>query len=173
MRSQVHCSLISTFTASVLLMLGGCVFAEEPRSQQELNLFFSPKNMAGESVFSISLRRDIIIKSKAEMTEKGNGTLQLGNLLLRIYDRHDDGLVYENGLLKLDFIDLDGDSIDEAIVSGVLKSTGEDAGDPVSFSSVNHIFSLNCDTGLFEQLYSSSAYEVVLQNDQSKTTRCK
>lgn len=36
-----------------------------------------------------------------EVTNKGNGALEIGNLLLRIYDVHDDGNLYDPPLLRI------------------------------------------------------------------------
>lgn len=34
-----------------------------------------------------------------EISSKGNGVLEVGNLLLKVYDRHDDGHLFQPGLL--------------------------------------------------------------------------
>ncbi len=97
-----------------------------------------------------------------EGTSKGNGTLKIHNLNLRLFDQHDDGVVYEGGLLKIDFKDLNNDKLSEIIITGILKYTGENESDPVSYESFTQIFSFDCKAGLFVNLYKTGGYSIEL-----------
>ena len=156
-----------------LSLSGGCALAGEATTYKDMAAFYSDFNTRGESTISLALGNGNKVEAGASMTEKGNGTLQLGNLQLRIYDRHDDGAVYEHGLLHLDLTDLDGDGINEVVLFGVLKLTGEEQGDPVSYENITHIYSLDCDSGLFFSLYSNSESYLELYNDKTVKTKCK
>src|SRR4029079_17100174 len=56
----------------------------------------------------VVLAADVKMSAVIEVTAKGNGSLRIGNLNLKVFDSHDDGSYYENGLLNIDFSDLDG-----------------------------------------------------------------
>ena len=84
-----------------------------------------------------------------EGTSKGNGTLQLSNLLLRIYDRHDDGVLYKDGLLTLRFEDLNQDGWCDIHVTGTVLLTGEKESDPVLSVPLEVIYQFRPATGNF------------------------
>lgn len=161
-----------------LILITSCASATEVQVQERLSSFYRFQGEASDSgiVQSVPLQigKNLTLDAAIEKTAKGNGTVQIGNLLLRIYDVHDDGLVYENELLDLGLADLDGDSIKEVIISGVLKLTGEEAGDPVSYTSVTQIYSLSCTSGLFQSIYPSSPnVHIELNNSIKNKTTCR
>ena len=61
-----------------------------------------------------------------EMSSKGNGTVQIGGLMIRSHDRHDDGLVFEGGTLRHQLADVDSDGDLDLVVSGVAVFTEGD-----------------------------------------------
>lgn len=68
--------------------------------------------------------------ARIEVSAKGNGSLQIANLNLKVFDDHSDGSYYENEMLSIEFADLDGDGKRELIISGIVCFTG-DKGDKV------------------------------------------
>ena len=60
-----------------------------------------------------------------EVTTKGNGTLTVGNLKLKVYDAHDDGAVYANDMACVEFVDLNGDGCKDLIVTGAVCYNNE------------------------------------------------
>jgi hypothetical protein len=46
-------------------------------------------------------------------------------LNLKVFDDHNDGSYYENGLLNIDFADMDGDGKRELLISGIVCFTDE------------------------------------------------
>ena len=66
-----------------------------------------------------------------DMTSKGNGTIRLPGLLLRVVDQHDDGIVYQPPCLSLYFTDIDSDGIDDLRVEGTAFLTESQQSIPV------------------------------------------
>jgi len=60
-----------------------------------------------------------------EVSAKGNGSLRIGNLVLKLVDDHSDGSYYEDGMLNIDFCDIDGDGKREMLISGIVCYTDE------------------------------------------------
>src|SRR6185369_2717906 len=85
-----------------------------------------------------------------EITAKGNGFLKMANLNLKVFDSHDDGIYYENGLLKIDFPDLDSDGRREMVISGTICFTQEKTGQITRREPVVYIFRLSSDSRRFE-----------------------
>src|SRR5688500_7528083 len=68
--------------------------------------------MTGEQGLSrevVVLAANVKMLAVIEVTAKGNGKLHMGNLDLRVFDAHHDGIHYENGLLTIDFSDINED----------------------------------------------------------------
>jgi hypothetical protein len=81
---------------------------------------------------SINMTSSFELHVILDMTAKGNGTLELPDqgLLLRVYDTYDDGIVFEGGMLKVSFVDLEGSGVKNLIISGVAVLTGEKENSP-------------------------------------------
>ena len=88
----------------------------------------SKEGMPGEESIhrEVDFGKKVKLKASIEVTAKGNGALRLGNLNLKVFDSHDDGVVYENELLTIDIADLDGDGARELIVSGIVVFTEDE-----------------------------------------------
>src|SRR5713226_3522996 len=52
---------------------------------------------------------DVKLLAKIEVSAKGNGSLRIANLDLKVFDGHNDGIYYEHEMLNIDFSDIDGD----------------------------------------------------------------
>lgn len=74
---------------------------------------------------TIDLSLGVSISASFEITNKGNGTLDLPGLRIRVYDDHNDGVVYRDGLLKCEWRDEDGDGVLDLVVSGFAQFYGE------------------------------------------------
>ena len=122
--------------------------------------------------FQLNLSDTLTVPVSINTTSKGNGTINLNGLLLRVFDQHDDGIVYKNGYLDLKTKDMNADGISELIISGYLKHTGEKETDPVSFESITNTFSLNCETGYFEKAQSNTDYSIELMDSQKTPIQC-
>ena len=151
----ITCLAISTFACS------------EPENKTLVSstlggLFQQLVNKSSQVNRSVALNKRFKFVSQLEGTSKGNGTLTIHNLNLRLYDQHDDGVVYEGGSLRFDLKDLTGNGINELIVTGILKYTGETETDPVSFDSFTQIFTFDCQSGLFISLYKTGDFSIEL-----------
>jgi len=93
-------------------------------------------------------------------------------LLLRIFDQHDDGIVYKDNYLNLELKDTTSDGNNELIFSGSLKFTGEKESDPVRFEPITVVYSLNCDTGKLSLLKNTSDYSIELNDSQKDMIEC-
>jgi hypothetical protein len=83
--------------------------------------------MPGEREFEkqIFLSPSVRLRARIEVTNKGNGILEIGDLKLHVVDEHDDGIYFEGGLLSIDFVDIDHDGKREMVLSGIACFTGE------------------------------------------------
>lgn len=167
---------ISLFnTASLLLsiiMLSSCsdtsvVYSNSIKEDIETSLA-NNKPVSTNIILSDKLSIPVSI----EATSKGNGTINLNGLLLRVFDQHDDGIIYKNDYLNIEVKDINADGINELIFTGELKHTGEKEADPVHFEPITTIYSLNCETGYFVNIKNTSSYSIELINSQKKPILC-
>ena len=104
------------------------------------------------------LQREVVLApgvkmtAAIEVTAKGNGSLRIGNLNLKVFDSHDDGSYYENGLLNIDFADIDGDGKRELLISGIVCFTDEKGGKVLRREAVVFIYALQPNR-TFKQIY--------------------
>ncbi len=106
-----------------LLTLGASAFACSEHDDKMLvisslnTLFTQLVNNNSQTQRILKLSDDLQFNVTLDGTPKGNGTLKIHNLNLRVFDQHDDGLVYEDGLLEIDFKDLNNDKLNEIMDS--------------------------------------------------------
>lgn len=91
---------------------------------------------------------------------------------LRIFDQHDDGIVYENNALSIDLKDLNGNGFNELIITGILKYTGDKETDPASYSPFTQIFTYDCNSGFFTSLYKTGDYSIELPVANFSIRKC-
>lgn len=102
----------------------------------------------------ISFPQGVALQGTVEATDKGNGTLTLGELSLRLQDLHDDGLIYAgDGVLQLDTIDVGRPAL---IVSGIALRTGEKENDPQVPQAVSAVYVLDCGKGRLTTAFSNT-----------------
>lgn len=117
----------------------------------------------------------INLTGMVDATNKGNGTLAIGNLSLRLMKRHDDGIVYGgNGILRLDVTPFTSRSQQASLViSGDLVRTGDKESDPKTHDVLVAIYSLNCKSGKFERAFSTSDYDIDLGLNEKSKIKCR
>jgi hypothetical protein len=116
----------------------------------------TPSGMPGELSFQrmISVAAGFEMLARIEITSKGNGILGIANLRLKVFDSHDDGTYFENGLLNIDFKDIDGDGKREMIISGIVCITDENGKVPLRREPVVFIYKLDANLA-FKAVYRS------------------
>ncbi len=160
------------------IMLATSIFAcSEPDDKMLVissldNLFTQLINNNSQTQRILKLGNDLQFNITLDGTPKGNGTLKIHNLNLRIFDQHDDGLVYEGGLLKIDFQDLNNNKLNEIIITGILKYTGDNESDLARYEEFTQIFNFDCKTGLFMSLYKTSSYSIELPSASVNPVMC-
>src|SRR5882672_11472229 len=75
----------------------------------------------GSAKKKIEVAKGVWAEVSFEITTKGNGSVALPGLFVRVYDGHDDGLVFRDGLLRCEW-QREGDRID-FVVSGFAERT--------------------------------------------------
>lgn len=73
----------------------------------------------------LELSSDISLPATIRVSTKGNGSLSVANLRLKVYDSHGDTRIYDNSDIKINLVDLDGDNLKELLLSGIVIYTGE------------------------------------------------
>ena len=101
-----------------------------------------------------------------EITAKGNGLLSVANLHIKVIDEHDDGVLFENGLLHVEFVDITGDGYKDLVIYGTVLTTGERHGDPITRDAVVSIYVFDPVKRRFELRYSQGKQ---LEAEASKT----
>ncbi len=136
------------------------------------NLFTQLINNNSQTQRILKLGNNLQFNVTLDGTPKGNGTLKIHNLNLRIFDQHDDGLVYEGGLLKIDFKDFNNDKLNEIIITGILKYTGDNESDLARYEEFIQIFNFDCKAGLFVSLYKTGSYSIELPSANVSPVIC-
>jgi len=99
---------------------------------------------------SIEISHGNFQPAEFEITSKGNGAISLPGLNVRIYDAHDDGLVFTNHLLSCEWKDTDDDGFLDLVVNGTAIQTGDnDDAKPVEIK-VSGLFRWNPKNKQFE-----------------------
>lgn len=100
----------------------------------------------------VVLAAGVKMSATIEVTAKGNGSLRIGNLNLKIFDSHNDGSYYDNEMLKIEFADLDGDGKRELVISGIVCFTDEKGDKVLRREAVVFIYALQPNR-TFKQVY--------------------
>jgi len=138
-----------------------CSAAEVPGIRME-DLRPAKGGIPGEREFrqKVAFGAGVTFEASIEVTSKGNGLLKMANLNLKVFDSHDDGVYYENGLLKIDFPDLDGDGRREIVISGTVCFTEEKTGQFTRREPIVYIFRLSNNSRRFGLVYKSSTFQI-------------
>ncbi len=120
----------------------------------------------------VELNKHLRFITTLEGTTKGNGTLKIHNLNLRLFDQHDDGIVYEGGSLKFDLKDLNENKRKELIITGIIKYTGDDESGPSTYKPLTLIYTYDCKAGIFKNMYKNSEYSIELAVEKVEPLKC-
>ena len=123
--------------------------------------------MPGEKMFekNIALANGIKMQARIDVTPKGIGYLQIGNLNVKVFDSHKDGGYYENEMLNIDFVDIAGDGKKDLVISGIACYTGEKDDSVLCREAVVLIYTLLPDL-TFKQVYSAQSWSLARQGEQ-------
>jgi len=118
--------------------------------------FYHPKDetwgwLHYEKTFDIGA--GVRLGAVVNVDNKGNGILEVGNLKLHIFDEHDDGAVYEGGLLRTDFAYLSDGKYKNLLICGILVHTHEKTGAPLSREPVMYIYDFDPKAQMFSLRY--------------------
>lgn len=73
----------------------------------------------------IALGKNLKVTGKVGITGPSNGTFSVANLIFRLYDTHEEGLVYKDKCLKAEFQDLNKDGFRDLQLSGTIQRIDE------------------------------------------------
>lgn len=99
-------------------------------------------------------------------TSKGNGTLEVANLTVRIIDRHDDGILFDPPLLDITVIEDDNKICLGFTISGWMITTGEKGGEETSREFISIHFVYEEKTQRFVSTPSIASSGIVLEQDR-------
>jgi hypothetical protein len=71
------------------------------------------------------------------LTSKGNGTLSIANLLLRVFDEHDDGLIYKDGCFQVQFKERGKNSFPGLELTGIAIETDGKSDKPLKEDKID------------------------------------
>lgn len=74
------------------------------------------------------------------ITPQGNGNIVFGSYGIRIYDEHDDGLIFKGGLLNQQRVDINKDGLLDLVFTGTAVITDEDGGPPLAERPIRSVF---------------------------------
>lgn len=161
---QVLSELIVSFLVATLAIYSSASVAENTLSKtqiikKEKLIQLVNKNKDHQQV--INLSPSIKLNGYFSASAKGNATIRIENIFLRLFDQHDDGIVYPNSLLELELIDLNNDGINELILTGLVATTDDD--DEISSTiHTTYIFQYSTKEEKFITLFSSGSTAPIL-----------
>ena len=92
-------------------------------------------------------------------TNKGNGTLEIANLKLRILDDYDDSMIYDGSLLNAEIVSLDETDGKYLIISGTAIHTGEKGNERLP-EGVFFIYRFDRVTKTFSRVYKHAGFDL-------------
>ncbi len=149
--------LILSLTATLTL---GCA-AQRVTDPPPAPIRLAPPAEDGVSVQRVDLGRGLVVDATSDITSKGNGTLNILNQSLFIYDAHDEGDVYEHGRLNVAFTDLDDDGYRDMVITGVVLYTYETGDDVIADrEAVTWVYTYEPDANGFALRYTNASFDL-------------
>lgn len=145
-------SLLAVLLLACAVALAQVLSRSELRSDVQL--------MPGERVLrqTVEIASSVKLDAVVEITPKGNGTLTIGNLMLRVLDEQDDGAVYQDGMATVEFADIDGDGYKDLVVVGAANYTDEKTGAIQKREPFAFVFKYDPKSGSFYQSYKRASF---------------
>lgn len=118
---------------------------------------------AGQEVLtSLNISDAISLEVILDKTVRGNGTVLIGESLLKIKDSYsDDNWVYENEYLDIQLSDVNNDGISEIIVSGISKHY-QDGKQSFKLNPIIFIYSYSTEDNSLIEIFRNSVVEIDL-----------
>jgi hypothetical protein len=117
---------------------------------------------AGEEQYRLNLEigPDKLLKARIGVTSKGNGTLQIANLKLKVVDCHDDGAHYHRGWAHIDVADIDEDGWKDLVVTGIADYTEEKTGEVFEQEPFTFIYRYDPARAEFRRTYRRASFRL-------------
>lgn len=108
--------------------------------------------IGAEAEVMLALNSEVQVPASLSLTSKGNGTIDVLGLRIRIYDAHEDWVTYQGGLLDFDNKDVNSDGFQDLIFSGV-ANIFDDKGVFIRHEAIVMIFVYAPQQKTFERAY--------------------
>jgi hypothetical protein len=149
--------LLRAICFCVLLSTGLIATSNSFSQVVERSEFVQPKDGISGSLRymkSIQVSSKIAIDATLNVTAKGNGILDFANLHLKVFDDYHDEQVFDHeGLLHVEFVDVDGDGFKDLVISGIVRHMGEKESDPVSEEALVSVYLYDKSNGEYRLAY--------------------
>lgn len=107
---------------SFALLVHGRAVAAPLLTQQDVKKLWDTFQASTPETDSLNLSVQVSYSLKVignfSITSKGNGVLQVPGVNIRLYDGHDDGVVFDSFLLNNELVDVDGDGFKDIVLWG-------------------------------------------------------
>ena len=131
-------------------------------SAETINSQIRNMKAGGDLITSVQLTQTLVIEVILDKTVRGNGTLLIGNTLLKIRDANaDDMLTYQNEYLDVFFHDVNSDGVKDIIVSGITKQIA-DKGKKAALKPLLFIYTYSVKQDRLIELFRNSVVEINL-----------
>jgi len=106
---------------------------------------------------SVALGAGVFLPAELEVSQKGNGLLKIANLSLHVMDSQNDGAMFDNQLLTIQLLDLNGDGFQDLRILGRARWYDEETEQSKRSEAVQFIYTYNPITKTFTKT-SQQAY---------------
>ena len=119
---RITCIIQIIFLSFILLVANRAV-AAPLLTQKDVkgleNKFQEPGTSETDSLkLNVQVSVSLTVTGYFSITSKGNGELKVPGANIRLYDSHDDGVVFDGFLLNNELVDVDGDEFKDIVLWG-------------------------------------------------------